>query len=260
MDVKIEKIPPLYRGDSVPSSIRNQKDPLHRGRTFAEKYLSEGLMAKSADGALVKHLELNTDFLISTHIGYKQGTLDEPSLEEWISKHSPFISFSSKVESAMHFVDRTHKKPLEKCEFKDAKYFLWELKDLPCVKLKEGLFAFLYKTSSCNVQKFVKNDLEKATNGSMEAALSILPTLIVHGYLDNDESWHQGLLIDVVTYLTNNPIGNINKELKERALERANKWSEWLLYPTDPMPDGKGFSARFSPNKHLDLKHCYRVK
>lgn len=259
-DVKIEKFPILYRGDSVPTSIRSHTDPLHRGRTFAEFYLSEGLMAKSADGALGKHLERDTDYLIHTHVGYKQGTHDEPSEEEWISKHSPFISFSSEKSSAMYFADRTKKKKLGSCAFEDADYFLWTLEGIPGVKIKEGLYGLAFKTSTCNVKKFLNDRVNAANSGSMEAALSILPILIVHGHIDSDSSWHQALLIDVVTYLESNPSGgSVTKELKDRAVQRAKKWSEWLLYPMDPMPDGKGFSARFPPNQHLDLVDCYKA-
>lgn len=261
MSVVVEKFPTLFRGDSIPASIRSHSDPLHRGRTFAELYLSEGLMAKSADGALVKHLEMDSDYLIHAHIGYQQGTIDDPSLEEWISKHSPFISFSTERSSAMYFVDRTKKKNLESCSFEQAEYFLWELNGMPGVKLKAGLFALAFKTGTQNVKKFLNDRIAAANGGSVEAALSILPTLIVHGHLDSDQTWHQALLVDVVEYLTKNPAGtSVSKELRDRALQRGKKWSEWLLYPMDMMPDGKGFSARFPPNQHLDLVDCFRVK
>lgn len=261
MSVVIEKFPILYRGDSVPKTVRSQSDPLHRGRTFAELYLSEGLMAKSADGAIGKHLALDTDYLIHTHIGYKQGTSDDPSTEEWISKHSPFISFSTEKDSAMYFVDRTKKKNLESCAFENGEYFLWQLGEIPGVKIKEGLFALAFKTSTCNVKKFLTSGIAAANAGSVEAALSILPTLIVHGHLDNDQSWHQAILVDVVTYLSSNPSGpTVSSDLRDRALTRAKKWSEWLLYPLDLMPDGRGFSARFPPNQYLDLVDCYMTK
>lgn len=258
MSIKIEKFPTLYRGDSIPNSMRSHSDPLHRGKTFAEFYLSEGLMAKSADGAIGKHLEMDTDYLINTHVGYKQGTHNEPSEEEWISKHSPFISFSEDKQSAMYFADRTKKKNLASCQFEEAEHFLWKLEGIPGVKLKEGLYGLAFKTSTCNVQKFLTDRVQEANAGSVEAALSILPILIVHGHIDQDTSWHQAILIDVVTYLKSNDGRNVSTELKDRAIQRAEKWSEWLLYPIDPMPDGKGFSARFPPNQHLDLVDCYR--
>src|SRR5713101_2835261 len=43
-------IPTLFRGDSLPRSPRPLADPGHRGRTFPDHYITDGLVAKHADG------------------------------------------------------------------------------------------------------------------------------------------------------------------------------------------------------------------
>ncbi len=80
-----------------------------------------------------------------------------------------------------------------------------------------------------------------------------IATAIVHGNIDLDQSDHFASIINVERYLTNSKTDEIAPEVLERALSFAKRDAEWLLYPMDPMQGGRGFSARFSLNDHLDL-------
>lgn len=114
----------LYRGDSLPSQVRSA-DRKSRGRTFAQYFCGNGLMAKFADGGhsyLVSGKELRQ--LVEEHIGYVVGAASEE-----LSLHSPLLSFSESRERAFAFLERREKKRqnLVECNFEDATHFLWDL-------------------------------------------------------------------------------------------------------------------------------------
>ena len=55
----------LYRRDSFPPKVVATKRE-HRGRTFAEHYITEGLLAKSADGGRSQHLSRALPILVAS--------------------------------------------------------------------------------------------------------------------------------------------------------------------------------------------------
>lgn len=233
-------IPALYRGDSLPAIVRATADPLHRGRTFADYFITEGLMAKSADGGRGEDLSKPHEYIFLSHIGYLSNTP-----EQRISYHSPMLSFSSDIDSANYFKDRTEKKQFSNCELREATHFIWKILIKDVKEIKNGLYEFTYKASTKNVEKF------KISNPTNDNLIEAIAESIVHQHIEEDVSTHVAWLYDAVTFIQKNNFTAYDQALVSRALQRAQDSSEWLLYPRSPMPDGRGFSARFTLNEQL---------
>jgi hypothetical protein len=148
----------IYRGDSIPKGNGNGT---HRGKTLAQYCISDGLFAKFADGgsnALLSGIGL-TDMILA-HVGYEK---DTP--EEHFSYHSPLLSFSACLKTAINFaISRTKKiAKFEACNFQEATHFVWELDFKENLeKIQPGLYRINYKSSSINFNKYLKdyiNDL-----------------------------------------------------------------------------------------------------
>lgn len=248
-------IPPtLYRGDSIPDSVRAQADPVHRGRSFAEHYYREGLLAKSADGGLSSDLGQTLPYLVAAHIGCKPGTR-----EERMSKHSPMISFSTRLDDALHYRNSDQTRTFEPCFIEQASHFIWQL-TLPALSSTEipGVFRLDYKASTRNVDQFRVAQVNRVNQGDQNSIISALITQIVHNNTAADKAVHTALVIEPQTFLASLSNGIVEKALVSRALRLAKEWAEWLIYPMDPMPDGIGYSARFTLNDHLSLHSFVR--
>jgi len=250
----------LYRGDSLPGPVL-KADRRDRGRSFADHFCGTGLVAKFADrgaNALLRD-KLLLDMILS-HVGYERHTQ-----EECFSSRSPFLSFTSKIDKAFDFAERTHKKKLVICPLEDASYFLWELDiDLPN-EVDPGRYEFHYKANSINCRSFVMGQIQRgyeieAQTGDQHDLAMGLMNLIAGCIADKDTSDHSAELVHVVPYVTQHDTIEKNQCLVTNTVNRASSVDEWLLYPTDSMKDGFGVSSRFIMNQHLRVHGCYRIQ
>jgi hypothetical protein len=250
----------FYRGDSIPNQVqgvaRNE-----RGRTFADHFCGNGLMAKFADGGSSRLLH-GKDLLdmILSHVGYEH---DQP--EKLFSYRSPFLSFTQDSGAAFGFAKRTGKKDLEECLLEDASHFVWELDiDLPN-EVEPGRYEFSYKASSENYASLVAEQIQRgleqeALTGNAHDLVKGIMNLTAIYHAEADPRNHRAELIDVVRYVQSHNTISRDSRLVSNTLERAYRSREWLLYPTDPMEDGPGLSYRFATNRHLRVYRCYRVR
>lgn len=247
----------LYRGDSLPSSVVKASRS-SRGRTFAGHFCSNGLMAKFADGGSSDLLG-GKDLLqlILEHVGYESG-----SESERLAYRSPLLSFSSSLDCAFTFCERRQEKrdQLVPCLFEDATHFIWELDVDPAECQTVGLYMLEYESDPINCLSITGRQINDgmvsaAESGDCRLLLSALASSIVQTYTLVDTEPHSAALIDVVRYIeyqrSSGGLAGRDQHLLTNACQRASRDEEWLLYPMDPMPDGCGFSARFSMNKHL---------
>lgn len=242
-------LPNLYRGDSLPPAVVASTRE-HRGRTFAEHYITEGLLAKSADGGLSRHLNRPLPALVATHIGYRLTNEDE----KYAAYHSPLISFSTEPASAWHFLDRTSKKEFAPCELDEATHFMWQLEGARVEQIGAGHYRLTYFASTTNVDRFRHKLVTAVQRGDLAKLKQALEAQIVHGHVQQDQEMHTADVIDAVRYLDAlDATAGLDAELVLRARKFAARWSEWLIYPRDVIANLRGYSARFSLNKHLDL-------
>lgn len=251
--------PVLYRGDSLPNTHRDHLNPTEKGRTWADYYKTEGLMAKFNSGGHSDFWKHPLAYLVASHVGYERHPDPKKvTQEQFISNKSPFISFSTEENKAGYFMDRTEKAKLVKANLAEATHFLWSLNSIECVKNEEGWFSFIYSASIENVAEFLRQDLsalkENAHEMDMHDIGPLLGGLIASSYTVQDKSPHYADLIDVVTFLNSTDTSKVDSTLVQRAIERSTEDSEWLLFPKDPF-DGAGYSSRFTLNKHLSLHH-----
>lgn len=250
-------LPTLFRGDSLPPDVVSPGKP-HRGRTFAERFPTEGLMAKFADQGRSVWAKLPLPMLVAHHIGYELGSEGAD-----VSYHSPLLSFSPRREKAFEYSERRpgKRRRLIECPQHEATHFVWKLEGILATPAGRGhgLYAFEYEASSVNVAQYLNDARRRLVSGDRSALGPTLVQTIVHGHLDADKSPHQALLIDAVLYLASPACGDVPPTLRERARERAANAEEWLLFPCDPMPDGVGVSARFVPNKHISADMFLRL-
>lgn len=238
----------LYRGDSLPQETQGVNKH-RRGRTFAEYFCGNGLMAKFADGGYSGLIEGKNLFdLVIAHIGYE---LNQP--EQLLSDHSPMLSFSERIDTAVNFCTKRGKsKRYIECPSHEASHFIWELDiNLP-IEAQPGIYNLKFKASS----KHVRNDVESELNNCLKIGNSHLIGKALLNYLaiqniDGDQQEHQATLIDTVTFIQANVNFQKNDKLISNALSRAIRDKEWLLYPCDLMDDGIGYSARFPLNENL---------
>lgn len=250
-------IPDLFRGDSCLALGANAAD---RGKTFADHFLTNGLMAKFADWGDLGWEHLPLPYLVAAHVGYlKSKPKEKPTLEERISFRSPMLSFSQSLEEAWYFVDRTEKKKFEVVGFTDATHFVWKLSGITASEVSTGRWRFSYRYSTENVEAFRRQLEADLLAGKYDKFARTVATGIVHDHLQRDREDHQAELIEVVPFLEANRASMENQLLWEQATERARRSREWLLYPRDPMEDGRGFSAQFGPNRFLSVPVFARV-
>ena len=239
------ELPELFRGDTCTQRGANAAD---KGRTFADHFLTNGLMAKFADGGNLAWFNLPLPYLVVAHIGYAKNTR-----EEKISYRSPLLSFTRSLEEAWGFADRSGRKRFDIVPFADATHFAWKLSGIRARELSAGRFQFTYRASTHNVAGFrqqLEAELQGGHLGNFERTIA---TGLVHQHLDADDEEHVAELIDATAFLKANEHIVEDKALLRRALDFAERSSEWLLFPKDPMEDGRGFSAQFPPNKHLSV-------
>lgn len=244
----IREIPPLYRGDSLPKTVFDQRDPKHKGRTWAEFYKTDGLLAKINDGGAGWMESKSRPWLVAAHIGYEKAKEGEKATDEqFAAYHSPLISFSTRPASAFAYMDRSGRSEFEECTIGEATHFIWKLVGVQAVEISPGEYHFTYKASTKNIKALLNAE------GPQPFSVGALATQIVHGNIDQDTALHVAALIDTERYLANAPANGVATEVLEKAKAFTKRDSEWLLYPMDPMPGGRGFSARFTLNDHLDL-------
>lgn len=241
-------IPDLYRGDSLPGIFRDIRDPHHKGRTFADHFITEGVVAKFVDGGRPAMLDSTLRYLVAAHIGYAP-----ESPEQAIARHSPLISFSSDVESALRFMDRTGRKVFQPCELWEASHFVWKLSGVRADEVEPGRYRLRYRASTLNVDQFRQRQLAEVQAGSTEGLMGALATQIVHEHLNNDQSDHVAELIEPAVFLRDGVDTTIEPGLRERAIDRARQSCEWLVFPCDPMPGGQGLDARLLLNELLSV-------
>ncbi|NVJ25848.1 hypothetical protein HUW62_31960 [Myxococcus sp. AM011] len=248
---EVVSLPTLYRGDSLPSRVTQDANATHRGRTFAEHYVTEGLLSKSTDQGLLADLNRPLEQLVAVHVGYRKNIKGE----EYAAYHSPLISFSTDAIAAWHFLDRTAKKSFEECPVGKATHFMWKLTDVRARKVSPGRYRFEYRKSTKNVDKFREQFVNAVNAGDLSQLNQALATQIVHEHIQKDTGLHVAHLIDVNTFLTTiDPAKhNVDEELLARARKFGAKWSEWLLYPMEVEASLGGYSGRFSLNEALDL-------
>ena len=251
--------PALYRGDSLPNTPRDHSNSTEKGRTWADYFKTEGLMAKFNSGGYSDFWKHPLAYLVASHVGYERHPDSKRvTREQFISNKSPFISFSTNEDKAGYFMDRTEKAKLVRSDLDVATHFLWSLNSIECVKNEEGWFSFIYSASIENVAEFLRQDLsalkEKAHEMDLHDIGPLLGGLIVSSHTVQDKNPHYADLIDVVTFLNNTDTSKVAAGLVRRAIERAQEDSEWLLFPKDPF-DGAGYSSRFTLNKYLKLHH-----
>lgn len=243
-------LPTLYRGDSLPKPVLTA-DAKHRGRTFAEYYVTEGLLAKAADGGRSSDLNRPLEQLVAVHVGYRT-TNDR---ETYAAYHSPLISFSTEPTAAWHFLDRTEKNSFEPCRFDEATHFMWKLTSARARLVSPGRYRLEYRASTKNVDRFREELVGAVHAGNLTALPRALATQIVHGYVQADSRMHIADLVDVPAFLQTVDASQhrIDEELLERARTFGNKWAEWLLYPMDVEEGLIGYSSRFFLNDCLDF-------
>lgn len=243
-------LPTLYRGDSLPKPVL-AKDARHRGRTFAEYYVTEGLLAKSADGGRSSDLNRPLEQLVAVHVGHRNTN----PRETYAADHSPLISFSTEATAAWYFLDRTEKKSFKPCRFDEATHFMWKLTNASVQLVCPGRYRLEYRASTKNVDRF-RDELVWATHAQDPTVLPrALATQIVHDHIKADNRTHIAELIDVRAFLQTIDASRhgIEEELLDRARNFGNKWAEWLLYPMDVEEGLMGYSSRFFLNECLDF-------
>ena len=249
----------LYRGDSLPKSVTHMQN--YRGRTFANYFCTNGLMARFADGGSSRLLYgLDALDIVLKHVGY-----DKNYSEEELAYHSPMISFSEMPGAAFQFAERTERKrkKLETCDLHDATHFMWRL-ELELGEPEEpGLYPFRYKADPENCNQIISEQLHQGQllqvqTGDMNKIGQSLLALAVMSHALSDESEHHADLINVVEFVSERNTKGREKRLVENTLNRASRDMEWLLYPKDSMPGGQGYSSRFVMNKHLSVYGCFK--
>lgn len=239
------ELPDLYRGDTCAQRGANAAD---KGRTFADHFLTNGLMSKFAGGGNLRWFDLPLPYLVAAHVGY-----GKESPEEKISYRSPLLSFARTLDDAWGFADRSGRKKFDVVPLWDATHFVWKLSGIRAQQISTGHFRFTYAASTKRVEVFRQQLEAQLAAGRLDNFEKTIAVSIVHGHLDADKDQHTADLVDAAAYLTANANEVEDKGLLQRALANATRDAEWLLYPRDPMEDGRGFSAQFPPNEYLSV-------
>ncbi len=242
------RIPELFRGDSLPPLVRGANARI-RGRTFADHYVTDGLVAKFADGGLSRFLDWPLHRQIAAHVGFPKKRHEQ---DVYFADHSPFISFARTEEAAWHFLDRSHAKRFVGCDIGLATHFMWRLSDVDAEEIEPGRYRMLFRASTAHVKRFRIEGEQRLLAGDLSSLNADLTRVIVHGHIDADETAHRAEVFDVVRYLSAFNTG-IADDLLESARRLGEKWDEWLVRPMDNVQELRGHSAKLPPSVHLDL-------
>jgi hypothetical protein len=162
------------------------------------------------------------------------------------------ISFSTDASAAWHFMDRTAKKAFEPCELENATHFMWRLEGVHATRLAPGHYGLEYSASTKNVDQFRAEYVSRVLRGDEREVVRAVKTQIVHSLVAADNRVHTAELIEPREYLACHG-GEVEEALLERAITRAEKWSEWLVFATDSEPGMEGPSYRLCLNEYLKL-------
>jgi hypothetical protein len=247
--------PVLFRGDSLDQRGLSVCGP-HRGRTFVQHAISDGLIARFADGGR-SHYTTGTDEvdLVLAHVGYDRG---HPEAD--LAYHSPLISFATEESTAWRFANRSGK-ALQPCRPEEATHFLWRFEpDLEEFRGRTlpGIYEFQYSESHANVRRHLNDALERglaesAAGGSLPCAA--LAAWLVGGAVVGQ---HAALVIHVPTLVNSWLVEGKDRRLVANARMRGERDDEWLVYPCDALPEG-GTDARLKMNAHLFLHDCRKL-
>lgn len=205
-------LPTLFRGDSLPPPVLNANS---RGRTFADHYATDGLLAKAADGGRSQDLNRSPEQLVAVHVGYRTNNQSE----SYAAYHSPLISFSSEESAAWHFLDRTAKKSFTDCRIDDATHFMWKLSGVRARPLSPGRFRFEFRASTANVDRFREEFVGAVHGGELSTLHRALVTQIVHGHMQGDTRTNVADIINVSTFL--GTLDAARHEIDPEVLSRA---------------------------------------
>lgn len=260
-------IPPLSRGDSIPEGLPSA----HRWSALVTHFCGTGLIARFAtekmpDQAgrtnydIVKNKKL--PWMVAAHIGYEASAATKE-----FSAHSPFISFSSEPDCAFRFMTRERPLLLENCEFHNARFFTWALRfdatDLTLSPWGKGCYQFVYQSDPANCTIAIASEYSEGLRryqrtGEVEMRAGALGRAIAAGHAAKNTKEHCALIIDAVTYLTDQGSRVGDDKLLNLALTCASDDREWLVYPCDPMD--KWVASTFHMNRHLSIGSCLRER
>jgi hypothetical protein len=247
----------LYRGDSMPRDEHSRASAAERGRTFANLFCGTGIVAKFADGGSSDLLEKRDVLaLVLAHVGWERGTP-----EEKLMKHSPLISFSEREDVALRFVN-PEELELEPCEFYEASYFTWRLELSLEGAGEPGRYAFDYEFDPGNVTALssaaVQSGHRRVIEGAAISAIAMpLRDLVSQVSRFGHPKRYRAEIIDVVTFVNNQDLSRRDKDLVRRTVDLAGRDREWLVFPTDPGPEGLGYSSCLAMNRFLKVSRCF---
>lgn len=251
----------FFRCDSLPSSQNDETNPRSRISTWIHQFKTDGIMSKAfraSDGRVFDDVLSQLPFYVAAHVGYADLTVEM----EFSKKRSPFLSWScDDVDKSLRFLDRTEGKALSDCRVFEADHFMFELSgmvlgeanpvdyDLPSGT--RGLFTFPYTWSFENFNHILQDELNRAKSGDATAIGSVVLMDAVRRANEANPRTGIGLFIDVTEFLSKNSWPSLEPALVSRALERASRANEWLLFPIEGSESVQGITGRFSPNKYL---------
>ena len=221
-----------------------------------------GLVARSFCGKTPLAVFDNLPDQVLAHVRHEGGTPEQERAE-----HSPLISFSESLESALSFMEGIGRTELTRCRWLDeATHFVWRLRlnrsDLhpmprgfPSYK---GLYWFRYLADPVNCQEHIMHRVEKAfhmeasTGDVHELASALGQYAAAHTAASSAD--HDAIIIDTCTFIGRNCR---MKPCYKQALDLAERNREWLLYPYEMSEDDRP-SGVFRMNKSLYPVALYR--
>jgi hypothetical protein len=198
--------------------------------------------------------------LVLEHVGYNPNTGAAT-----LSYRSPMLSFCPDPDKALEYANRKRRE-LTACELEEASHFVWRL-DVDHASLKQmrpGCYELAYKSDPKNCIAIIGRQLqanlrhEAATGDAVPLAKAVGGALGA-GHASRDVDIHQARLFHVSEFVSASDFSKRDRTVIQNTLERAKRDDEWLLYPCDPMPDGKGVSARFLMNEMLSVHASYKT-
>lgn len=264
-NIPLKTLPPIFRGDRIDHVKFPIEDWRHKGESYPQLMLSEGVLCKFESAhARLSILNEPLLYLICSHIGYDTPNSEgvEISPEVRIAKHSPLISFSDKRDFADDFADRSKKAKLTTCNYENATHFVFRISGLKGYEYEPGWYFFAYKPSSSNMRglnnaRIDRGVQEMASGGSLQNLNQAIGEMMALNNLDAANSIVIATAIDAARYLEGADRTKVDSGLFQRALERAKKWNEWLIYPGVP-GTVDGHAQRLYPCEHLGFEYYAR--
>jgi hypothetical protein len=248
----------LYRGDSLPPAGGGGAE--HRGRTFAQHFCGNGLMARFGDGGRSRDLT-RRDLLqvVLEHVGYDRG-----QEETYRADHSPLLSFSTSPDTGMRFANR-RLKALEQCHFEKATCFIWRFAPTLHASDQPGAYFFRYRADPRNCLEIVGEQVRRVldeliTGGDDLAFGQAFMQQIVLSSAAVDPKTHTAIVVDALSFLQSADLSARDQRLVDNALTRCGRDSEWLVMPADQTPGLAGPDARIWMNASLFPDGWYRRK